>query len=71
MHDPIWPNFELIRDIIVVLVICIIEEYPIKHKGHRVAKIIYVDFSDAESRTDNAVVSSGISPIFELIHACT
>ena len=32
------------------------EEYPIKHKGPRVAKIIYVDFSDAESRADNAVV---------------
>ena len=33
---PIWPNFELDRDIMVVLVTCKNEEYPIKNEGARV-----------------------------------
>ena len=33
---PIWPNFELVRDVIDVLVTCKYEEDPIKNEGPRV-----------------------------------
>ena len=33
---PIWPNFELVRDLMDVLVTCKYEEDPIKNKGARV-----------------------------------
>ena len=33
---PIWPNFELLRDVIDVLVTCKYEEDPIKNEGDRV-----------------------------------
>ena len=33
---PIWPNFELVRDVIDVLVTCDYEEDPIKNEGARV-----------------------------------
>ena len=33
---PIWPNFELVRDIMDVLVTCKYEEDPIKNEGARV-----------------------------------
>ena len=33
---PIWPNFELVRDVIDVLVTCKHEEDPIKNDGARV-----------------------------------
>ena len=33
---PIWPNFELIRDVMDVLVTCKYEEDPIKNEGARV-----------------------------------
>ena len=33
---PIWPNFELFRDIMHVLVTCKFEEDPIKNEGARV-----------------------------------
>ena len=33
---PIWPNFELVRDVIDVLVTCKYEEDPIKNEGARV-----------------------------------
>ena len=37
VHEPwIWPNFQLIRDYIVVLVTCKNEEGPIKNEGARV-----------------------------------
>ena len=44
----IWPNFELRRDILVVLVICKYEEDPIKNEGARVLTRLYVVFSDAQ-----------------------
>ena len=34
--DPIWPNFELVRDVMDVLVTCKYEEDPIKNEGSRV-----------------------------------
>ena len=33
---PIWPNFELVRDVMNVLVTCKYEEDPIKNEGARV-----------------------------------
>ena len=33
---PIWPNFELIRDVMGVLVTCKYEEDPLKNEGARV-----------------------------------
>ena len=33
---PIWPNFELVRDVMDVLVTCKYEEDPIKNEGARV-----------------------------------
>ena len=33
---PIWPNFELVRDIMDVLVTCMYEEDPVKNEGARV-----------------------------------
>ena len=36
---PIWPNFELVRDVIDVLVTCKYEEDPIKNEGARVVNI--------------------------------
>ena len=36
---PIWPNFELVRDVINVLVTCKYEEDPINNEGARVFTI--------------------------------
>ena len=36
LHGPIWPNFELVRDVMDVLVICKYEEDLIKNEGARV-----------------------------------
>ena len=33
---PIWPNFELVRDLMDVLVTCKYEEDPIENEGARV-----------------------------------
>ena len=46
----IWPNFELVRDIMVVLVICKYEEDPIKNEGARVLTRLYDVLSDAQGQ---------------------
>ena len=46
----IWPNFELVRDIMVDLVICKYKEDTIKNEGARVLKRLYVVFSDAKGQ---------------------
>ena len=46
----IWPNFELGRDIMVVLVFCKYEEDPIKNEGARVLTRLYVVFLDAQGQ---------------------
>ena len=38
---PIWPNFELVRDVMDVLVTCKYEEDPIKSEGARVDTTLY------------------------------
>ena len=46
----IWLKFELIRDIINVLVTCKYEEDPIKNEGARVLTRLYDVFSDAQGQ---------------------
>ena len=36
VHSPIWSNFELVRDVMDVLITCKNEEDPIKNEGARV-----------------------------------
>ena len=47
---PIWPNFELIRDVIVVLITCNNEEDPIKNEGARVFTTLYIFFQTLKGR---------------------
>ena len=55
---PIWPNFELVRDVMDVLVTCKYEEYPIKNEGARVVTTLYINISDAKGQItqESAVV---------------
>ena len=55
---PIWPNFELVRDVMDVLVICKYEEYPIKNEGARVVTTLYINILDAKGQItqESAVV---------------
>ena len=60
VFGPIWPNFELVRDVMDVLVTCKYEEDPIKKRGARVFTTLYVHFSDAQGQiTLESVVVSG------------
>ena len=47
---PIWPNFELVRDVIDDLVTCKYEEDPIKNEGARVFTTLYSNFSDTQGQ---------------------
>ena len=65
---PIWPNFELVRDLMDVLVTCKNEEDPIKNEGARVVTTLYINISDVQGQiTLVLVVVSGRNPSF---HAC-
>ena len=55
--SPIWPNFELVRDVIYVLVTCKYEEDPIKNEGARVVTTLYSNFSDAQGQITLVLVS--------------
>ena len=55
--DPIWPNFELVRDVMDDLVTCKYEEDPIKNEGARVVTTIYSNFSDAQGQITLVFVS--------------
>ena len=46
----IWPNFELVQDVIDVLVTCQYEEGPIKERGARVFTKLYIIFSDVQGQ---------------------
>ena len=45
---PIWPNCELVRDVMDVLVTCKYEEDRIKNEGATVVTTLYNNFSDAQ-----------------------
>ena len=56
----IWPKFELIRDIVVILVTCKNEEDPLKNKDARVATTQNIDFSNTQGQiTPQSEVGSG------------
>ena len=58
--SPIWPNFELVRDFMVVLVTCKNEEDPIRNEGARVFEPLYINFSAAKGHiTPESVVVFG------------
>ena len=58
----IWPYFELIRYVMVVLITCNNEEDPIKNGGARVFTTLYIDFSDVQGQlTPYSFVESGQS----------
>ena len=65
---PIWPNFELVRDVMDVLVTCKYEEDPIKNRGARVFTTFIRQFFRC-ARADNSGVGGGIWQKFELINA--
>ena len=50
VHGPIWSNFELVQDFMVVLLTCKNEEYPIKNKGARLFTTLYINFSDVQGQ---------------------
>ena len=45
---PIWPNFELVRDVMDVLVTCKYEEYRIKNEGAKVVTTLYINIIDSK-----------------------
>ena len=67
-NSPIWPNFELVQDFMVVLVTCKKEEDLIENEDARVFTTLYINFSDAQGQiTLESVVVSGQN--FKLIQA--
>ena len=54
---PIWTNFELVRDVIDVLVTCKYQEDPIKNEGARVDTTLYSNFSDAQGQITLVLMS--------------
>ena len=57
---PIWPIFELVRDVMDVLITCKYEEDPIKNEGARVVTTLYVNILDAKGQiTQESAVVSG------------
>ena len=48
--NPIWPNFELVRDVMVVLVTCKNEEDQIKNEGARVLTTLNINFLDVQGQ---------------------
>ena len=66
VQGQIWLKFELIQDVMVILVTSKNEENPIKIEGARVATIQNIDFSNTKG-AGNSAVSGRIWPKFELI----
>ena len=50
VHGPIWSNFELVQDFMVVLLTCKNEEDRIKSRGARVFTTLYIYFSDVQGQ---------------------
>ena len=57
VYGPIWPNFELVPDVMDVLVTCKYEEDPIKNEGARVVTTLYSKFSDVQGQITLVLVS--------------
>ena len=54
---PIWPNFDLVRDVMNVFVTCKYEKDSIKNEGARVDTTLYSNFSDAQGQITLVLVS--------------
>ena len=54
---PTWSNFELVLDVMNVLVTCKYEEDPIKNEGATVVTTLYSNFSDAQWQITLVLVS--------------
>ena len=54
---PNWQNFELVRDVMDVLVTCKYEDDPIKNEDDRVDTTLYSNFSDAQGQITLVLVS--------------
>ena len=54
---PIWQNFELVRDVMDVLLTCKYVDDPIKNEGARVVTTLYSNFSDAQGQITLVLVS--------------
>ena len=65
---PIWPNFELVLDVMDILVTYQYNEYPIKNRGARVFTTLYINFSDVQGQIKSGI-GGGIWPKFELFQA--
>ena len=50
VHGPIWSTFELVRDVIDVLITCQYKEDPIKNRGASVFTTLYINFPDAQGQ---------------------
>ena len=49
-NRPIWSNFKLGRDFMILLLTCKNEEDPIKYRGARVFTSLFIYFSDAQGQ---------------------
>ena len=69
--SPIWPNFEHIRDRIVVLVTYKNENDPIKNEGARVLTTLIINFSDAQGQLSlQSVVFKLVRDIMVVLVTC-
>ena len=70
VFSPIWPNFELFRDFMVILVTCKNEKDPIKNEGARVFITLYINFLDAQGQITpvSVMVSSQNLNSFKLLY---
>ena len=60
VQGPIWSNFELVQDFMVVLLTCKNEDDPIKNRGARVFTTLYIISADVQGQiTLVLVVVSG------------
>ena len=60
VRSRIWPKFELIRYIVVILITCKNEEDPMKNKDARLAITQNIDFSNTKGQiTPQSEVGSG------------
>ena len=60
----IWPKFELIQDIMHVLITCKFENDRINSNGKKCGRRFFI-----RSMADNSIVNGGIWPKFKLIQA--
>ena len=69
---PIWPNFELVRDLMDVLITCKYEEDPIKNEGAREGiTTLYITISDAQGQITLVLVVASCRNLNSSKLSCT